>query len=81
MSRKVNAKSTDRRSEAVQDRSRPATRGTRRSRIAYRELSEILTEITGIARQATPSVQAASVTLIREDQPFRAVWETDGAGC
>jgi hypothetical protein len=43
-----------------------ATRGTRGVVIADRELSETLTEITGIARQATPSVQAASVTLIRE---------------
>jgi GAF domain-containing protein len=43
--------------------------------VADRELSEILTEITGLARQAMPSVQAASVTLIREDQPFTAAYD------
>ena len=35
--------------------------------VADRELSEVLTEILRIARLAMPSVEAASVTLIRED--------------
>ena len=43
--------------------------------VADRELSEILTEITGIARRAMPSVDAASVTLIREDKPFTAAYD------
>jgi GAF domain-containing protein len=42
---------------------------------ADRELSEVLTEITGIARRAMPSVEAASVTLIREDKPFTAAYD------
>jgi hypothetical protein len=32
---------------------------------ADRELTDVLTEITGIARRAMPSIEAASVTLIR----------------
>jgi GAF domain-containing protein len=43
--------------------------------VADRELSEILTEITGIARQAMPRVEAASVTLIRADRPFTAAYD------
>jgi GAF domain-containing protein len=43
--------------------------------VADRELSEVLTEITGIARRAMPSVDAASVTLIREDKPFTAAYD------
>src|SRR5215216_63794 len=43
--------------------------------IADRELSETLAEITGIARRAMPSVEAASVTLIREDKPFTAGYD------
>ena len=43
--------------------------------VADRELSEILTEITGIARRAMPSVEAASITLIREDKPFTAAYD------
>jgi GAF domain-containing protein len=42
---------------------------------AERKLSEVLTEITGIARRAMPSVEAASVTLIREDKPFTAAYD------
>jgi GAF domain-containing protein len=42
---------------------------------ADRELSEVLTEITGIARRAMPSVEAASVTLIRGDKPFTAAYD------
>jgi GAF domain-containing protein len=43
--------------------------------VADRELSEVLTEITGIARRAMPSVEAASVTLIREDKAFTAAYD------
>jgi GAF domain-containing protein len=43
--------------------------------VADRELSETLTEITRIARRAMPSVEAASVTLIREDKPFTAGYD------
>jgi GAF domain-containing protein len=43
--------------------------------VADRELSEVLTEITGIARRAMPSIEAASVTLIREDKPFTAAYD------
>ena len=34
---------------------------------ANREPSDVLSEITGIARRAMPSVEAVSVTLIRGD--------------
>ncbi|HEX6760960.1 MAG TPA: GAF and ANTAR domain-containing protein [Propionibacteriaceae bacterium] len=40
-----------------------------------RELSEVLTEILRIARQAMPGVEAASVALIREDKPFTAAYD------
>ena len=40
--------------------------------LADRELSEVLTEITRIARRAMPSVEAASITLIRGEEPFTA---------
>src|SRR5215212_12210204 len=43
--------------------------------VADRELSETLTEITGIARRAMPSVEAASVTLIRGDKAFTAAYD------
>ena len=43
--------------------------------VADRDLSEVLTEITGIARRAMPSVEAASVTLIRGDKPFTAAYD------
>jgi GAF domain-containing protein len=43
--------------------------------VADREPSEVLTEITGIARRAMPSVGAASVTLIREDKPFTVAYD------
>jgi GAF domain-containing protein len=43
--------------------------------VADREPSEVLTEITGIARRAMPSVEAASITLIREDKPFTAAYD------
>jgi GAF domain-containing protein len=40
--------------------------------LADRELSEVLTQITEIARRAMPSVEAASITLIRGEKPFTA---------
>jgi GAF domain-containing protein len=43
--------------------------------VADRELSETLTEITGIARRAMPSVEAASVTLIRGEKAFTAAYD------
>ena len=43
--------------------------------VADRELSEVLTEILRIARLAMPSVEAASVTLIREDKAFTAAYD------
>ena len=43
--------------------------------LADRELSEVLTEITGIARRAMPSIEATSVTLIRGEKPFTAAYD------
>src|SRR5215217_8334111 len=43
--------------------------------LAGRELSEVLTEITRIARRAMPSVEAASITLIRGEEPFTAAYD------
>ena len=43
--------------------------------LADRELSEVLTEITGIARRAMPSIEAASITLIRGDEPFTVAFD------
>ncbi len=43
--------------------------------VADRELSEVLKEITGIARRAMPSVEAASITLIRGEKPFTAAYD------
>jgi GAF domain-containing protein len=43
--------------------------------VADRELSEVLTEILGIARRAMPSVEAASITLIRGEKPFTAAYD------
>jgi GAF domain-containing protein len=43
--------------------------------LADREPSEVLTELTGIARRAMPNVKAASITLIREDKPFTAAYD------
>jgi GAF domain-containing protein len=40
-----------------------------------RELADVLNEITGIARRAMPSIEAASVTLIRGEQPFTAAYD------
>ena len=43
---------------------------------ADRELADVLTEITGIARRAMPSIEAASVTLIGGEKPFTAAYLT-----
>ena len=43
--------------------------------LADRQLGDVLTEITGIARQAMPSIEAASITLIRGEQPFTAAYD------
>ncbi|MFL6045879.1 MAG: ANTAR domain-containing protein [Propionibacteriaceae bacterium] len=43
--------------------------------VANRELSDMLTEILGIARRAMPSVEAASITLIRGEKPFTAAYD------
>jgi len=43
--------------------------------LADREPSEVLTEITGIARRAMPGVEAASITLIRGEKPFTAAYD------
>jgi GAF domain-containing protein len=40
-----------------------------------RKLSDVLTEITGIARRAMPTVEAASTTLIRDEKPFTAAYD------
>ena len=42
---------------------------------ADRELADVLTEITGIARRAMPSIEAASVTLIGGEKPFTAAYD------
>ena len=50
--------------------------------LADRELSDVLTEIIGIARRAMPSVEAASITLIRGEKPFHGrLRRADGFGC
>jgi len=43
--------------------------------VADRELGDVLTEITGIARRAMPSIEAASVTLIQQERPFTAAFD------
>ncbi len=43
--------------------------------VADRELSDVLTEIIGIARRAMPSVEAVSITLIRGEKPFTAAYD------
>jgi GAF domain-containing protein len=42
---------------------------------ADRKLPEILSDITAIARQAMPGTEAASITLIRADEPFTAAYD------
>jgi len=43
--------------------------------LANRELSDVLTDITRIARRAMPSVEAASITLIKGEEPFTAAYD------
>ena len=43
--------------------------------LAERQLSDVLTEITGIARRTMPSIEAASITLIRGEKPFTAAYD------
>ena len=43
--------------------------------LAHRELSDVLTGIIGIARRAMPSVETASITLIRGEKPFTAAYD------
>jgi len=43
--------------------------------LADRKRSDVLTEIIGIARRAMPSVEAASITLIRAEKPFTAAYD------
>src|SRR5215217_1217661 len=40
-----------------------------------RKVSDVLTEITGIARRAMPGADAASITLIRGEEPFTAAYD------
>ena len=40
-----------------------------------RDLSEVLSDIVGVARKAMPAVEAASITLIRGDKPFTAAYD------
>jgi len=40
-----------------------------------RDLSEVLSDIIGVARKAMPAVEAASITLIRGDKPFTAAYD------
>ena len=43
--------------------------------LGNRDLVEVLTEITRIARREMPSIEAASVTLIRGEKPFTAAYD------
>jgi GAF domain-containing protein len=40
-----------------------------------RELSEVLTEVIGIARRALPGAEASSITLIRDERTFTAAFD------
>lgn len=40
-----------------------------------RELSEVLTEVVGIARRALPGSEASSITLIRDERTFTAAFD------
>jgi GAF domain-containing protein len=46
---------------------------------ADRELGEILSDITSVARQATPPFDAASITLIRGDKAYTAAYDGEMA--
>jgi GAF domain-containing protein len=43
--------------------------------LVERNLNDVLTEIVGIARKAVPSVDAASITLIRGEKAFTAAYD------
>ena len=43
--------------------------------VAGRELSEVLDDITGIARRALPGSDAASITLLQGDRAFTAAYD------
>jgi GAF domain-containing protein len=43
--------------------------------LADRGLTDVLTEVTGIARRAMPGTEAASITLIRGEKPFTAAYD------
>ena len=43
--------------------------------LADSELADVLTEITGIARRAMPSIEAVSITLIRGEKPLTAAYD------
>ncbi len=40
-----------------------------------RDLTDVLTELTGIARRAMPGSESTSITLIRHDEPFTAAYD------
>lgn len=43
--------------------------------VVDRPLSRVLTDLTKIARKAMPAVEAASITLIRDEKPFTAAFD------
>jgi GAF domain-containing protein len=43
--------------------------------LADRELTDVLTEVVGLARRALPGAEACSITLIRDDKPFTAAFD------
>jgi GAF domain-containing protein len=49
--------------------------GLARVVLVDRELSEVLDDITGIARRGLPGAEAASITLIRDDHPWTAAYD------
>jgi GAF domain-containing protein len=40
-----------------------------------RDVTEVLSDIIGVARKAMPAVEAASITLIRGEKPFTAAYD------
>jgi GAF domain-containing protein len=43
--------------------------------LADRELTDVLTEVVGLARRAMPGAEASSITLIRDDKPFTVAFD------
>jgi GAF domain-containing protein len=43
--------------------------------LADRELTDVLTEVVGLARRALPGAEASSITLIHDDKPFTAAFD------